>query len=194
MGKYKALKAELALLTKKIDVVSKNKLEKGLVVKSFDCDKESLSSEDEGVTRVKAFMAIAEDELAVGKTDARYGQWVKITMKQTSSKVTLDQLLTEQVLRNIIRALGGREPLPSLPKLSGAEPIGTSNDVIPPADSIQTSTVSDKTKHVTEKESSVKAIKKKAQTKSSTISDPSPSMKADSSTEQLLLTLMKEVK
>ncbi|GKF51632.1 hypothetical protein Tco_0148099 [Tanacetum coccineum] len=65
-GKYKALKAELALLTKKIN----NKSE------------ESVSSEDEGVTRVKAFINIIEDELAVGKTDARYGQWVKITMKQ----------------------------------------------------------------------------------------------------------------
>ncbi|GJW49613.1 retrovirus-related pol polyprotein from transposon TNT 1-94 [Tanacetum coccineum] len=57
-GKYKALKAELALLTKKIDVVSKNKSEKGLVTKSFNEDEESLSSKDEGVTRVKAFMAI----------------------------------------------------------------------------------------------------------------------------------------
>ncbi|GKE15593.1 hypothetical protein Tco_1423170 [Tanacetum coccineum] len=37
---------------------------------------------DKGVTRVKAFMAIAEDELAVGKADARFGQWVEITMKK----------------------------------------------------------------------------------------------------------------
>ncbi|GJR02640.1 hypothetical protein Tco_0525624 [Tanacetum coccineum] len=35
-----------------------------------------------GVTRVKAFMAIAEEELAVGKADARFGQWVEITMKK----------------------------------------------------------------------------------------------------------------
>ncbi|GKF75625.1 hypothetical protein Tco_0225069, partial [Tanacetum coccineum] len=32
-----------------------------------------LSSEDEGTTMVKVFMAIAEDEPAVGKTDARLG-------------------------------------------------------------------------------------------------------------------------
>ncbi|GKA69875.1 hypothetical protein Tco_0775939, partial [Tanacetum coccineum] len=37
-------------------------------------DEKSLSSEDEGVTRVKAFMDIAEDEPAVGKTDVRSGQ------------------------------------------------------------------------------------------------------------------------
>ncbi|GKE56648.1 hypothetical protein Tco_1495833, partial [Tanacetum coccineum] len=47
---------------------------------------------------------------------------------------------------------------------------------------------------VTEKESAVKYVKKKAQTKTSCVPDPSPEKKADSSTEQLLLTLMKEVK
>ncbi|GJU65988.1 hypothetical protein Tco_1252247 [Tanacetum coccineum] len=45
-------------------------------------DEEFASSEDEGVTKVKAFMAIAEDEPSVRKTDARSGQWVKITMKK----------------------------------------------------------------------------------------------------------------
>ncbi|GKD59145.1 hypothetical protein Tco_1296654, partial [Tanacetum coccineum] len=114
-GKYKALKAELAFLTKKID----NKSE------------ESVSFEDEGGTRVKAFINIAEDEPVVGKTDARSSQWVEITMKKitklnldneslrdevsdlkkvikkwTSSNVTLDQLLTEQVPGDIICALG----------------------------------------------------------------------------------------
>ncbi|GKA99329.1 hypothetical protein Tco_0827266 [Tanacetum coccineum] len=69
--RYKALKAELALLTRNIKVVSKNKSEKGLVAESFDWDEESLSLEDEGITTVKTFMAIAEDEPDVGKTDAR---------------------------------------------------------------------------------------------------------------------------
>ncbi|GKF08349.1 retrovirus-related pol polyprotein from transposon TNT 1-94 [Tanacetum coccineum] len=72
-GKYKALKAELALLTKNINVVSKNKSEKGLVAVSFDWYEESLSSEDGGDTTVKSFMAIAEDEPIVGKTDVRSG-------------------------------------------------------------------------------------------------------------------------
>ncbi|GJU09662.1 hypothetical protein Tco_1132058 [Tanacetum coccineum] len=200
-------------------------------------DDESLSFEDEGVTTVRAFMGIAEDELAVRKTDIRSSQWAEITMKKvqrlltmndgderkhvldytkyrpplcgrskeklaqqitilnldneslndevsnlkrviekwTSSKVTLDQLLTEQVLGNIVRTMGGRgekketisskdvvfikgekspfettpnstsntesinnnqDPLPPMPKLSGAEPVGTSNDVIPPTDLI----------------------------------------------------------
>ncbi|GKD08997.1 hypothetical protein Tco_1188682 [Tanacetum coccineum] len=131
--KYKALKAELAILTKKIDSMSKNK----------------------SVTRFKAFMAIAEDEQTIGKAEARFSQWVEITMK--------------------------KEPLPPLPKLSRAEPLCTSKDVIPPAASVQTSTVPDKIKQVTEKEPSVKAIKKKAQTKSRAVPDPSPNKKSDSS-------------
>nr|GEU53902.1 retrovirus-related Pol polyprotein from transposon TNT 1-94 [Tanacetum cinerariifolium] len=69
--KYKGLKAEIAILTKKIDAMSKGINEKGSFVESFDWDEKSLSFEDEGVTRVKAFMAIAEDELSDGKVDAR---------------------------------------------------------------------------------------------------------------------------
>ncbi|GKC09529.1 hypothetical protein Tco_1001139 [Tanacetum coccineum] len=66
-----------------------------------------------------------------------------------------------------------QEPLPPLPKLSRDKPIGTSTDVV-------------------DKGSSVKVTKKKAQTKSPLVLDPSFAKKADLSTEQLLLTLMEE--
>ncbi|GJR36348.1 hypothetical protein Tco_1212032 [Tanacetum coccineum] len=64
----------------------------------------------EGVTRVKAFMAIAKDEPAIGKANARdeVSDLKKVIEKWTSNKVTLDQLLTEQVLDNIVCALGRR--------------------------------------------------------------------------------------
>ncbi|GKA92840.1 hypothetical protein Tco_0814765 [Tanacetum coccineum] len=71
-------------------------------------DDESVSLDDEGSTKIRAFMAIAEDEPSVGKADARSGQWVDITMKKTCSKVTLDQLLSEQVPGNIVKDLGGK--------------------------------------------------------------------------------------
>ncbi|GJY08118.1 retrovirus-related pol polyprotein from transposon TNT 1-94 [Tanacetum coccineum] len=58
-GKYKGLKAEIDILTKKIDSLSKGKSEKGLIAESFVWGKESLSFEDKGVTKVKAFMAIS---------------------------------------------------------------------------------------------------------------------------------------
>ncbi|GJT72013.1 retrovirus-related pol polyprotein from transposon TNT 1-94 [Tanacetum coccineum] len=173
-GKYKGLKAKTDILTKKIDAMSKGKSEKGLVAESFDWDEESVSFEDEGVTKVKAFMAITEDEPSVGKVDARsnytyvdlhyvedqrknlfskfnslnqqlssckselsdlkntkalncslqneisrlnlenesikdeISDLKKVIKKWTSSKVTLDQLLNEQVPGNIVCALGGR--------------------------------------------------------------------------------------
>ncbi|GJR62832.1 hypothetical protein Tco_1504994 [Tanacetum coccineum] len=85
-----------------------------------------------------------------------------------------------------------QEPLPPLLKFIRDEPIGTSNDVTPLAHLVQTSKVFDKIKQVTEKESLVKPTKKKTQTMSPSVPDPSPDKKADSSTEQLLLTLMQE--
>ncbi|GJU05634.1 retrovirus-related pol polyprotein from transposon TNT 1-94 [Tanacetum coccineum] len=72
-GRYKGLKAEIAILAKKIDSLSKGKHDKWLVADSFDWDEESVSSEDEGVTKVKAFMSIAKEEPSVGKNDARSG-------------------------------------------------------------------------------------------------------------------------
>ena len=51
----------------------KGKSEKRLIGESFDWDEESVSSKDEGITKIRSFMAIAEDEPYVGKTDARSG-------------------------------------------------------------------------------------------------------------------------
>ncbi|GKA82266.1 hypothetical protein Tco_0789014 [Tanacetum coccineum] len=60
----------------------KGKSDKGLIGESFDWDDESVSLEDEGTTKFKAFMEIVEDEPSLGKGDARSGQWVDITMKK----------------------------------------------------------------------------------------------------------------
>nr|GEU80919.1 retrovirus-related Pol polyprotein from transposon TNT 1-94 [Tanacetum cinerariifolium] len=54
--------------------MSKGKSEKGLVAGSFNWDEKSISSKDEGVTRVKAFLAIVEDVPSVRKANARLGQ------------------------------------------------------------------------------------------------------------------------
>ncbi|GJW93633.1 hypothetical protein Tco_0173305 [Tanacetum coccineum] len=132
----------------------------------------------------------------------------KVIEKWTYSEVTLDQLLSEQVLGNIVKALGGKgrkkekisskevvftkadesssvlapeitsdsesecdsqEPLPPLPKLIGATPSSTSE--MSPA----------------------YVIKKKTE-KSSSGSKPCSDKKTNSSTEQLLITLIKEPK
>ncbi|GJX03282.1 hypothetical protein Tco_0189198 [Tanacetum coccineum] len=76
-GKYKGLKDEMVVLTKRIDDLTKRKSEKGknekgksekgFIAESFDWDEESIPSEDKGTTKIRAFMAIAEDEPSVGK-------------------------------------------------------------------------------------------------------------------------------
>ncbi|GKF74606.1 retrovirus-related pol polyprotein from transposon TNT 1-94 [Tanacetum coccineum] len=80
-------KAEIIALTQRTDDLSrgknekgkndKGKSEKGLIAESFDWDDESISSEDEGTTKIKDFIKIAEDEPSVGKADIRSGQWLK---------------------------------------------------------------------------------------------------------------------
>ncbi|GKB32048.1 hypothetical protein Tco_0871449 [Tanacetum coccineum] len=129
----------------------------------------------------------------------------KVIKKWTSSKVTLDQLLTEQVPGNIFHAFGGRgkkkdiisskkEPLPPLRKLLGARPNENSKDDISLADLTLTSTVSDEIKKVSDKRLAVKLLKKKSQPVTSSVPDLPLSKRADSSTKRLLLTLMEEVK
>ncbi|GKC93992.1 hypothetical protein Tco_1159434 [Tanacetum coccineum] len=129
----------------------------------------------------------------------------KVIEKWTCSKVTLDQLLSKQIPGNIIKALGGRgkkadeslsmsipkitsdsefecetqEPLPPLPKLIGAAPIGTSNSLISldvltlnMADLILNISVPKKSKPTSDKVLPTHAIKKKTETKSPVVSVP----------------------
>ncbi|GJQ89141.1 retrovirus-related pol polyprotein from transposon TNT 1-94 [Tanacetum coccineum] len=276
-GKYKGLKAEMAVLTQRIDDLTKGKSEKGksdkgksekgLIAESFDWDEESVSSEDEGTTRIRAFMAIAEDEPSMGKADARSGQWVDITMKKvhrllsmtdsddrkhildytyvdliyaedqrknmvnkynilkrqklslnkviekwTCSKVTLDQLLSEQIPGNIVKALGGKgrrkennpeeetPPPTPLPKLTGADLSGASKSLISLSDLtanmaiLTLNTASKEIKKSSNKVSQTYVIKKRTESKHPAVQNSCPDKNALPSTEQLLLTLMEEVK
>ncbi|GJR53913.1 retrovirus-related pol polyprotein from transposon TNT 1-94 [Tanacetum coccineum] len=238
----------MAVLTKRIDDMTKGKSEKGkkdkeksekgLLAKSFDWDDESISLDDEGSTKIRVFMAIAEDEPLVGKADARSGQWVDITMKKTCSKVTLDQLLSEQVPRNIVKALGrkgrrkekisskevvftkadkssstlvpeitsdsesecdSQETLPPLPKLIGEAPSGTSESLIYLSYlTLNMADLSLDTPNLKKTRPSVNVsltyVIKKITEKSPTGPKPCSDKKTDSSTKQLLLTLIEEVK
>ena len=94
-AKYRKAKAKLALLevapsvpqavTKPVQ--AKNKV---LVVEAFDWDEEDVSFDDEEV-RVSAPMALSEDDkLAVGKSHARNGEWVNITMKKVNLLLSMD--------------------------------------------------------------------------------------------------------
>ncbi|GJY47894.1 hypothetical protein Tco_0437850 [Tanacetum coccineum] len=89
-------------------------------------------AEDVGITTVRAFMAITEDEPTA-----------EDSLTENSPECASED---ESVNDN-------QEPLPALPKLSWAKPIGTSKGVSSTIDLTQTSTVAEKTKHVTKKES-----------------------------------------
>ncbi|GKC40579.1 retrovirus-related pol polyprotein from transposon TNT 1-94 [Tanacetum coccineum] len=90
-----------------------------------------------------------------------------------------------------------KEPLPPLLKLIGAEPAGTSNSLtsladltLNMADLTLDTFVPKKTKPISDKVSPMYVIKKMIENKSLVV----PNKKADLSTEQLLFTLMEEVK
>nr|GEV57119.1 Ty3/gypsy retrotransposon protein [Tanacetum cinerariifolium] len=87
------------LMKPKFDEVVKTRVEnpktfqpknKGLVVEIFNWDEEEVS-EDEEVTQVKVLMALADDELNVGKSHARNGEWVDITIRKVNTLLSMDE-------------------------------------------------------------------------------------------------------
>ncbi|GJW16172.1 retrovirus-related pol polyprotein from transposon TNT 1-94 [Tanacetum coccineum] len=93
---YKKIKAKLALLEENPSTSQTPKTfqpkNKGLVAETFDWDEEEVS-DDEEVNQVKVLMALADDELTVGKNHARNGEWIDITMRK--KKVLGGEMLTE---------------------------------------------------------------------------------------------------
>ncbi|GKC49569.1 hypothetical protein Tco_1072314 [Tanacetum coccineum] len=83
-AKYNKVKAKLALLSSSASAPSSSSgKNKGLIAKTYDWDEEEVSSDDNEVTKVKALMALADEEIvSVGKESARNGEWIKISMKK----------------------------------------------------------------------------------------------------------------
>ncbi|GJV50630.1 retrovirus-related pol polyprotein from transposon TNT 1-94 [Tanacetum coccineum] len=63
---------------------------KGLVTETFDWDEEEVSDEEK-VTQVKLLMALADDELTVGKSHTRNGEWVNITIRKVNTLLSMDE-------------------------------------------------------------------------------------------------------
>ncbi|GJY54237.1 retrovirus-related pol polyprotein from transposon TNT 1-94 [Tanacetum coccineum] len=61
---------------------------KGLVTETFDWDEEEVSDEEE-VTQVKVLMALADDELTVGKSHACNSEWVDITIRMCRDELLI---------------------------------------------------------------------------------------------------------
>ncbi|GJS57197.1 retrovirus-related pol polyprotein from transposon TNT 1-94 [Tanacetum coccineum] len=71
---------------------SKNK---GIVAETFNWDEEEVS-DDEEMTQVKVLMALADDELLVGKNHDRNGEWIDNTMRKGDSTSSEVMTLTYQ--------------------------------------------------------------------------------------------------
>ncbi|GJT30815.1 hypothetical protein Tco_0911090 [Tanacetum coccineum] len=93
-AKYKKMKAKLALLKASPSSSQNPKIfqpkNKGLFAETFDWDEEEVSDEEE-VTQVKVLMALADDELIVGKSHARNGEWVDITIRKVNTLLSMDE-------------------------------------------------------------------------------------------------------
>nr|GEW98243.1 hypothetical protein [Tanacetum cinerariifolium] len=93
-AEYKKMKAKLALLEASPSSSQNPKTfqpkNKGLVVETFDWDEEEVSDEEE-VTQVKVLMALADDELTVGKSHAHNGEWVDITIRKVNTLLSMDE-------------------------------------------------------------------------------------------------------
>nr|GEV03446.1 hypothetical protein [Tanacetum cinerariifolium] len=84
-------------------------------------------SKDERTTKIRAFIAIAEDEPSVGKADARSGQWIDITMKKADVSISESAPMITSDLEDDSDI---QEPMPSLSKLTEADPSIASKSLI----------------------------------------------------------------
>ncbi|GJZ33483.1 hypothetical protein Tco_0578919 [Tanacetum coccineum] len=93
-AEYKKMKAKLALLEASPSSSQNPKTiqpkKNGLVTETFDWDEEEVS-DDEEVTQVKVLMDLADDELIVGKSYARNGEWVDITIRKVNTLLSMDE-------------------------------------------------------------------------------------------------------
>ncbi|GJZ09364.1 hypothetical protein Tco_0543647 [Tanacetum coccineum] len=86
--RYKTLLNELA--NDGVTLSSEIKVNKGLVAKTFNWDKEEVL-DDEEETHVKVLIALADDELLVGKNHACNGEWIDIAMKKVNILLSMDE-------------------------------------------------------------------------------------------------------
>ncbi|GJT69048.1 retrovirus-related pol polyprotein from transposon TNT 1-94 [Tanacetum coccineum] len=91
-AKYHKVKAKLALLSSSASNPSSSLgKNKGLIAETYDWDDEEVSSDENEVTKVKALMAlINEERVLVGKKSARNGDWTKISMTKVHTLLEME--------------------------------------------------------------------------------------------------------
>ncbi|GKB94826.1 retrovirus-related pol polyprotein from transposon TNT 1-94, partial [Tanacetum coccineum] len=91
-AKYHKVKARLALLSSSASTLSSSSgKNKGLIAETYDWDDEEVSSDENEITKVKALMALNDEErVSVGKESARNGDWTKISMKKVHTLLEME--------------------------------------------------------------------------------------------------------
>ncbi|GJR32269.1 hypothetical protein Tco_1108501 [Tanacetum coccineum] len=91
-AKYNKVKAKLALISSIASAPSSSSdKNKSLIAETYDWDEEEVSSDDNEVTKVKALMALADEErVSVGKESAKNGEWIKISMKKVHTLLEME--------------------------------------------------------------------------------------------------------
>ncbi|GKD25936.1 retrovirus-related pol polyprotein from transposon TNT 1-94, partial [Tanacetum coccineum] len=91
-AKYNKVKAKPALLSSSASAPSSSSSKnKCLIAEKYDWDEEEVSSDDNEVTKVKAFMALTDKErVFVGKESANNGEWVKISIQKVHTLLEME--------------------------------------------------------------------------------------------------------
>ncbi|GKA07601.1 hypothetical protein Tco_0686825 [Tanacetum coccineum] len=91
-AKYNKVKAKLALLSSSASAPSSSSSKnKGLIAETYDWDEEEVSSDENEVTKVKALMALTDEErVFVGKESANNGEWVKISIQKVHALLEME--------------------------------------------------------------------------------------------------------
>nr|GEX80994.1 hypothetical protein [Tanacetum cinerariifolium] len=155
---------------------------------------------DEGTIKIRAFMAIAKDEPSVGKVDAKSSQWVDITMKKVyrllsmtdgdERKHVLDYTHVDlYYVKDQRKNLADESSSMSIPEITSdsESECETQEPLLPLPKLIET-------KPTSVNVSPTYVIKKRTENKPPVVFESYSCKKAYSSTEQLLLTLMEEIK
>nr|GEZ43572.1 retrovirus-related Pol polyprotein from transposon TNT 1-94 [Tanacetum cinerariifolium] len=87
----------------------KGKRDKGLVAELFDCDDESVSSEYEGITKFKAFMAIAKDE-PLGVNPKQTATFKSTNLQEDNRDEPIDDQPLLQVNSPLVESVSEIEP------------------------------------------------------------------------------------
>ncbi|GJY42360.1 hypothetical protein Tco_0429630 [Tanacetum coccineum] len=85
---------------------------KGLLAETYDWDEDEVSSDDNEVTKVKALMALTDEErVLVIKESARNKEWVKISMKKGTNSHSNRKILGIDQLTEDTSSSGPKDPV-----------------------------------------------------------------------------------